>query len=376
MTDIDLKAITKNISKAKLTLMLAKKTTFFSALLSNLRLVIDTSHPTAAVDGITMWINPHFVSTLSKDVLLGLMLHEIMHVAFDHCGLDRLKLNTGLNLDILNIAEDHYINLYLKSLGYQLPKGAYADTKYRGMSSMQIYNELMKNPPDTSDYTPDVIGIPAGSNVTDHSAAVLANVIKAVTQAQIAKDPGSIPGDILRRVEEAINPQLPWQTILAPYLSDYAKEDYTMRKPNRRYLPEFFLPTMYSESLKRITAGCDVSLSMDQEDIDEIFSELVYIWDVFKPDGMRLMTFDTEVHLNEVFTEGDQLANIILEGGGGTNVQPLLDSIRKEEPNFALIFTDGYFGTPNMEGIHTDVFWIIKGNPGFKAPHGVVIPFD
>jgi len=177
-------------------------------------------------------------------------------------------------------------------------------------------------------------------------------------------------------MDVVINPKPHWQAILAGYRDSYAKDDYTFRRPNRRFMPEWYMPTLYSDTLKQVTAGADVSLSMKKKDIASIFCELVYIFDTMKPEKMRVMTFDTTVHLNEVFTEGDQLQKLELKGGGGTNVQPLLDSIRKEQPDFALIFTDGYFGTPNMDGIDTDVYWIINGNPGFKPPRGIVIPFN
>ena len=47
--------------------------------------------------------------------------------------------------------------------------------------------------------------------------------------------------------------------------------------------------------------------------------------------------------------------------------------IKEKKPRFALIFSDGYFGAPNMDGIESDIYWIItkKGDPDFRAPHGV-----
>jgi predicted metal-dependent peptidase len=370
---VDFKQADKAITKAKLQLMLAPKSTFFSALLASLRLEITTDIPTAATNGVHLRMNPDFVNTLTDEELLGLLLHEVSHVVYDHCS----KIFKDLNHQLLNIAQDHYINLDLLKSGYTLPKGGYADPKYTGLSSMQIYNILLKDPPpDAHQFVMDVEGCPEGTDPKVHQEQVVTNILRAVTLAQIANDPGSIPGDLLIRLEEVINPKLPWQDILAPHMSSYAQNEYSFRRPNRRFMPDFYLPTLYSESLSQITAGVDVSLSMEEEEIKEIFSELVYIWDMLAPDSMRLMTFDTQVHLNKMFTTGDELMELELKGGGGTNVQPLLDSIREETPAFALIFTDGYFGTPNMDGIDTDVYWIIKGNPGFIAPHGVVIPFN
>jgi len=376
--EYNMKELLKRITKSKLQLMTKKGTTFFSALLANLRVEITTEGvPTACTNGVYMKFNPYFISPLPLVELLGLMLHETMHVAFGHC----VAATYGhLNQEVLGIAMDHYINLFITRLGYKLPPGGYCDAKYRGKSTMQIYNILMKEDPKQKSKCPwgnDVILKPEpGQTEQEHRETAISNVIKAVQQADLAKDPGSVPGDIRRIVEDIISPQLPWNLILQNYMSEYNKDDYSWSRPNRRYLPDFYLPGLHGMKIGQLTAGADVSGSMSQDDLSEILAEVNYIWDIMAPTLMRLQTFDTEVHLNEMYTEGDELDELVLKGGGGTNVQPLLDSIRDEAPLFALIFTDGYFKTPNMSGIYTDVYWIIKGNPKFKAPHGTVIHFD
>lgn len=372
-TDIDLKLVNKMIDRAKMALMLGTATTFFSALLANLKLDITMAVPTAATNGVSLSINPTFILKLPPEHVLGVMLHEVMHVALNHCNMIYYE---HCDKKILNMAMDYYINLWITRLGYELPSWVLLDDKFDDMSTMEIYEELMKDPPDTEDFDMDVMTCPADMTDAEYAEKVTSNVIKAVYQAQRAKDAGSIPGEVLITLEEILNPKLPWQVILGNYLTDYSKDDYTFSRPNRRYMPDFYMPTLWSETLKQVSAGCDVSCSMEDPDISSIFCELRYIWDVMKPDRMRVMTFDTKVHLNDVFTEGDTLKELVLEGGGGTNVQPLLDSIREEKPVFALIFTDGYFQTPNMDGIETDVYWIILDNPGFTPPHGIVIPFN
>jgi predicted metal-dependent peptidase len=369
---VDLKEVQKCVDKAKLDLMLGHKTTFFSALLANLKIIITTDIPTAATNGIYMKFNPDFVLSLTRKKLLGLTLHETLHVVFDHCA----HVMDHLNQKILNIAQDHYINLFILALGYELPDNGHADPKFKDMSSMQIYNELMKDPPDTSGYTCDALQGDSGTDPADHAEDVTTNIIKAVQQAELAGDPGSIPGELLRRLDDVLNPKLPWEVILASYMDKYAKCEYSFQRPNRKHMPDFYLPTMYSEQLGQVTDGIDVSASMTDDDISSIHCEIKYMWQTMQPTSMRLMTFDTRVHLNKMYQEGEEIDDVELKGGGGTNVQPLLDSIKDENPAFALIFTDGYFATPNMDGITSDIFWIIKGNPGFTAPMGVVIPFD
>jgi len=371
---LDLPAIRKSIDRAKVALMLNGATVFFSSLLSSLKLHINLDYPTAAVDGIHLWMNPYFCRRQTPAKLLGLMLHEVMHVVLDHCNK---AAYAGLNMYVLGIAQDHYINLYLLSLGYELPDCGYFDPKYRGMSSMQIYNQLMKNPPKQPEgWWSDVLGCPEGMSEQEHHETILSNIIKAVQQAEMSNQIGTIPADILQKVEKAVNPRLPWQVILGRYLDRYNKDDYTWSLPNKRYMPDNYMPSMQSDSMEQITQGIDVSGSMTGPIFSECWQELKYVWDIMQPTQMRLQSFDTIVHHDKMYYKGDNLDDVELMGGGGTNVQPLLDSIRKEDPVFALIFTDGHFDPPNVTGINSDIYWIINSNPRFQPPIGEVIHFN
>jgi len=379
MTDItyDKEKVNKRIDKVKLQLMSEDNTAFFSALLANLKIIIVEGYGRAGTNAVYIKFDPVYLLTLTLEELLFVLVHEVLHVAFDHIITPH---EAGLDPELHNIAADHYINLYLKSLGYAVMDDCYCDPQYTGKSTMEIYHLLLKNPPPPPPgggvFVPDVIQDLDGMSPEEIKEIVIANILKAVTQADMSNQPGSVPGEVRRGIKEIVSPKLPWNLILQNYMSSYAKDDYTWARPNKRFQPEFYMPSMRSEKIGQITFGDDVSGSMSNEDLCEIHSEQIYIKDLLHPERVRLMTFDTVVHLNKTYEEGENMDDIVLEGGGGTIVQPLLDSIREEEPLFAIIFTDGYFSTPNMDNIHSDIFWIIKGNPGFTAPKGIIIDFD
>lgn len=379
----DIAELKKNVSRVKIKFMQTKNTTFFSALLANLDLQItEEGFPpgleTACTNGIYLKLHPKFIAALSLDALMGLILHEVLHVAFDHI----LRCFAGkLNHKIYNIAADHYINLLITDMGYILPPGGYCDTKYKGMSTQQIYNILIKDPPpDTKDFTPDIMpNDPKKMTADVHKMKVTANIVKAITQAQIANDPGSVPGEITRKLDKILNPQLPWQQILQRFMEPYKTFTSTWSRPNRRYQPaEIYLPSNISGArIKQITGGADVSYSMSKNNLTDIGAELNFIWTVLQPEKMRLQTFDTQVHLDEIYTEGDTLELLEWKGGGGTNIVPLIESIKKEKPELALIFTDGKFRMPDLKGITTHIIWVINNNKGFKKPLiGDVIQYD
>ena len=372
----------KNVSRVKIKFMQTKNTTFFSALLANLDLQItEEGFPpgmeTACTNGIYLKLHPKFIENMPLDELMGLILHEVLHVAFDHI----LRcFASKLNHKIYNIAADHYINLMILAMGYKLPHGGYHDTKYNGKSTQKIYDILIKDPPpDLSNYKPDIMPKDKTMTADVHKMTVTANIVKAVTQAQLANDPGSIPGEIVRKLDKILNPKLPWQQILQRFMEPYKTFTSTWSRPNRRYSgDDIYLPSNISGArIKQITGGADVSYSMSKNNLTDIGAELNFIWTVLQPERMRLQTFDTSVHLDEVYVEGDTLELLEWKGGGGTNIVPLIESIKKEKPELAIIFTDGKFRMPDLKGITTHIIWVINDNKGFKQPLiGDVIQYD
>lgn len=381
-TEIDIyKEADRVISRSKLLLMRdIQRTAFFSSLLANMRIDITDRVPTAATDGVTIAYNPKFVLKQTTPQVVGLALHEVMHVVYQ----DMFR-SKELNLDkeLWNMACDHRINLYILSFGYELPAKGLHDTKYTGMSAMQIYNDLEKNPPPPQDKANcmmdlDYDGAGDGDDPDNEKAnQVKTNIIKATQQAEMMGEPGSVPSDIRRMVDEMVNPKLPWNQILAKYITEYAKEDFSWSRPNRRYAASgFYLPHARSNRLKRITAGGDVSASMTEDMLSEYMAELRYIWQYLKPKSLRIMSFDTVVHDDVVLKQFDSMKDMELHGGGGTDIGPFFEALKQDQPELALIFTDGFFMMPDHKGITTDLIWIIIGNKNFQPPIGRVIFYD
>ena len=358
----------KKIAKAKLELMVAPNTMFFSSLLANLRLIETEDIPTAATDGISLFYNPKFFGDFSTKEALAVLLHEVFHVALEH--ITRCK-EKNLNKVRYNIAGDYYINNWLDSHGYDLPGKPFLDHKYDGWSTQQIYDDLPDDIGQT--FICDVLDTPEGMSEAEHKETVISNVVKAVTQAELSGQPGSVPGEVMRRIKDFLNPKLPWTVILQNHLSVYAKDDYSWRKPNRRMWPDVYLPSLHSESLDLVTVGVDVSGSISQESIDEFLAEVRYIWETLNPKKLRFMAFDTEVRKDVTLEPGDTIDDLEFYGGGGTSLSYVLDAIREQEPEFALIFSDFEVAMPYLEDITSDLFWIQVGDQPWNPSRGEVI---
>lgn len=379
--------IQRKINQAKFDLMDAKETVFFSSLLSFLKIEIDPTCGTAWTDAISIGLDPILVEKCTVEELVGVLMHELGHVIYDHVQI--CMENDHLNKERHNIAGDHYINLWLKQHGYVLPHwiDVYEDPKYIGMSSMAIYADLESNPSSKPPPSPSMNGepggmggdvrMPPGMSKAEHKERVFGAIIKATMQAERAGQYGDVPGSVQRIVKEVLNPKLPWSMILQNYMTSYSFDDYSMARPNRKYLPEFIIPSLKTEGMGHMITASDCSGSITAKELNTAMAETRYIFDTLQPETLRLISFDTKIHFNKVFTKGDELpANLDLKGGGGTNVHPILQYVREEEPNLCLIFTDGGFQMPKLEDITSDIFWIIKGCPKFNPPHGTVIHME
>lgn len=368
--------IRHRVDQAKIFLMTrnnGKGTVFFSALLSGLKIITDDCK-TAWTDGLTIAFGVDFVKKCDTEELLGVMMHELGHVMFEHVEIGGIN---SLDPRIHNIACDHYINLWLLKMGFKLPHfiNFYADPIFTDMSSMEIYNIIIQDPPppDPNGMGDDIRQAPGGMPDSVRKEKIQGNMLKAVLQAEMANDYGSIPGEIARKIEKVRSPELPWAHILANHLTARDRSDYSWARPNRRYMPDFYLPALYGESMADMLCAKDVSGSISQNLLGQCDAEEKYFWDILNPVSLRSITFDTKIRSNNLYQKGDELPTSNLNGGGGTNVVPVFEFVRKDQPELVIIFTDGHFKMPNLAGITADIFWIIKGKKNFKAPMGTII---
>ena len=216
--------IQKAYDKAKIGLMAKPDTTFFTTIVFSLKLIWDSCIPAAATDGSSIRMNPDFFMSLLPDERIFLIVHEAMHVALLHM----LRLADREHRK-WNKACDHYINLMLIERGFKMPQNGLADSKYKGLSSDEIYALLPDPPPDDSftlDLEPNIAPV---DSITQDIQDIL---IRAAMQSKMHGDaPGSIPGDIEIFLNKLLNPKLPWQRILQKYIQNLSKHDYSWRKP-------------------------------------------------------------------------------------------------------------------------------------------------
>lgn len=366
-------AAEKALTVAKMHMIGQPGTCFYTTILLSLRQEFSSDLPTAGTDGIRLIVNPDWFEKLAPKERIGLLAHEVLHVALDHMG----RLN-GRDPDIWNMAGDYVINLSLLDAGYTLPPNGLVNQKYKGMSTEQVYDLLIQNavkvPPS---FVGDIIYPDGEEQTKDIQQKVADIVLRAATQVKMmGADPGNIPAEILIELDKRINPKLPWNVILQNHLSEFAKDDYTFTRPNRRFLPNHYLPSAHSEALANIAVAVDSSCSVSNAEFTFFITEIATIQEIMQPKKITVIDFDTKIKKVQELTEGqDPFRELKFHGRGGTNIKPVMEWAEKNRPNVLLIFTDGEFSKqPIPDGI--PIIWLIHNNPKFTADKGTVIHYD
>lgn len=368
----------KALSKAKIQLMAKENSAFFSALCFSLKQVFDENIPTACAGGTTIRFNPRFFMSLTPAEQVFLLLHETMHIAYLHS----LRFQPGMNHDRANIAMDHVINLQLIEAGFTMPKGGHADPKYKGMCWEEVYKLLPEEAgkPQMQDVKPGA-GDPsdaegAGTKSADDLTREIQDIlVRASIQSKVSGDaPGSIPGDIQIFLNGLLNPKLPWQRILQKYLNQFCKNDYTFKRPNRRFFPKYHLPSLWGEKLMDLAIAVDISGSVSDADFHVFVSEIASIFRMMKPNKITLIQFDTAIHGIDEVRNLQELMKVKFTGRGGTAIEPVLEWANVNKPELLMVFSDGEFRFHGTETKSTTL-WMIHNNEKFKPPFGKVINY-
>lgn len=368
------------LDKAKLALMLKPDTTFFTSVCFSLKQKINFEHSTAATDGLTIYYNPNFALSLTPAELIFLVLHETLHVALMH-----MIRGVGKDHEVMNMAADHVINLMLIERGFTMPACGLADPRFTGMHTEQVYKILMAEkaaqmPLPFNAMAGDILPTPKDAKEEEVQAQIENIIVQAsIRSAQEGDKPGSIPGVLQILIDRLVDPKLPWQRILQKHLTVYAKDDYSWRKPNRRYFPEMHLPSLYSERLASLAIAVDTSGSVSNAEFQHMVSEIASIFKMMKPASITLIQFDTRVH---TVTEVKSISGLLackFTGRGGTMVQEVMEWAEKNQPQLLIVFTDGGFRHPHQtysKPAQKNTLWLIHNNPNFTAPFGKKMHYE
>lgn len=372
---------------------------FYATLSLNLSLKEDICIPTACVNGHRIAFNPEFINGLSQKEVQFVLAHEVMHCVLLH------HTRRGTRDPIKwNVAADFVVNLMLKQQGFTLWQEALIDTKYQGMTTEQVYNELpdpplqggggdgqgesgcydKPGPGDVEDFPGDKPTDGLGNKASQDEMESESREWQTATiqAAQGAKVQGKLPAGLERLIEDITTPKQNWRDLLSRFVVANFKSDYKWSKPNRRFVSQgLYLPSQDSQdALERVVIAVDTSGSVGQSEIDEFASEMTSILEDFKT-TITVIYCDSEVYKDSVQEiSSDELPlELTPKGGGGTDFKPPFEYVEEQElrPACLIYFTDLECSSFPDEPWYP-VLWLHTNGwgGGTEPPFGEVVEMD
>lgn len=393
--------------------LLQRDEPFFATVIMNQQRVCTDQVPTMAVDGCKyFYYNPEFVETLSDDEIRGVLVHEIEHIINKHS-----FRRGGRDHQLWNMACDYAINKHVLENGYKLPEEGLFDTsgRFDNMSPEQIYGILDQERPKGGGGNGGVSGnpdpggcggvidpqgepkkddkgnplppSPDGSNSqpmsSDERDEAEREVDQQIRQAvAIAQKAGKMSAGLARRVLAELESKVDWRDVLNRFVADFAQEDFSYRRSNRRFLASgVIMPSRWSESIGGVAMCMDTSASISEELLEQAASELLSAMEVYElcseDPSLTCVYCDSRVAGVQVLSPGDIPEP---KGGGGTRFSPAFAKVKElndeaDGDGFCGIvyITDGYCDDFGPEPAQPVLWMLTCDNDSFKPPFGEVV---
>ncbi len=371
---------------------------FYGLLLMHMIYSVDEEMETAGTDGVRITFGCNFLDEISDSELDFVMMHEILHIALQHC------LREGdFEHERFNIACDIVVNSNILKESNMAPSsitiGKYGESMHTApdgkegyeYTAEQVYHMLSPSPNKKSG---NKSAKGKGERWDDHSRwdsnednSVVRDIwikrIEDAAQAIAIRDPsdsrGLLPAFVQRILKDLREPQTDWRTILNEFIQEEIV-DYSFFPPDRRFDDSpFFLPDFNEKDdiVENILFMIDTSGSMSDDMVTAAYSEIKGAIDQF--DGKLkgwLGFFDAAVTEPKPFENEEEFRIIRPEGGGGTDFEVIFEYVnqhmQEKLPASIIILTDGYAPFPKetvSQGI--PVLWLLN-NKDVEPPWGKV----
>jgi predicted metal-dependent peptidase len=416
-------AVETKLSAARTRLILDKP--FLGALVLRLPLVAARPSwcPSTATDARKIYYNPAYVAALSLAQTQFVLAHLALHCALSHFARRQHRVKHRWDL-----ACDLAINPLLVDEGLVPTPDARVLDEYRGMTAEEIYPLIKEDDdsetldqhvfdgdspegargasPPPADAPPGEASGRAGSRAeppgaggalpppgqgegagNGGSSADRAERPAPLTPderetlrvqwqqrlagaAQQAAQAGKLGGAFARLIDHLLEPQLPWRELLARYMSQAARDDYSYLRPSGRREGPAVYPSLRSPQVDVVVA-IDTSGSIHEADLKAFAAEVDALKGQLRA-HLTLLACDAELAADgpwefaawEEFRLPRHFA-----GGGGTDFTPVFRFVegRGRPPDLLVYFTDAEGRFPSAEPAYP-VVWLVKGRA--RVPWG------
>lgn len=399
---------------------------FFGVLASRLRLEESRACDTAMTDGIRLWFNPDYVAGLTDSQAAGLWAHETLHCTnahFDRLGgrdpelfnqaadyaINPLVISAGFELPEGVLIDARFAGMGAEEiyslLSRERDQSPEPDQSQDGKGSPEQGEGSAgeDKPGEAGEGSQDQSGEPGEGSETGEAGAepgptgtdpgkcggfckpapepgetgeesspgdfareLAEQWEEAARQCArvLAKDAGELPGYARDMIADLDRPRVDWRSALADFVSDRIALDYSMSRPNRRYISAgFYLPSLVPDGIAEIVLFADSSGSMNRPAWSAILAELSAMLDSGAIARLHVVQGDTRVQHVATYESGD-LPSRQTYGGGRTDFRDCMAHIAEHFPHAAacIAFTDMEVSPERIgEDPGIPVLWAIWG---------------
>lgn len=330
-----------------------------------------------------LYYNEEWVNNLDDEEMIGVISHEVLHLALVHL----LRLGSREKTK-WNVAADLTTNTILLKNNFKLPYGTlkaddYDKFKIKGKdktviiekvsekTSEELYDEIPDLPEqecewgeardgDSKEGDKKGKGGGGGDNYhgfDEHQQGTgtksekekqekdwLRRVSEAYTNSKMK---GSLPVGMERYIEELKKNQINWRALLQKYLQSCLPTDYTWKTRSKKSVAcHTYMPNILKEKID-VVISIDTSGSIGKKELTDFLSEIVGLAKAYSQQiDMRLICQDVDVAEDLEVKNGNigKIMQIKCKGGGGTSHIPVFKYIQDKYKNTRVVIflTDGY----------------------------------
>ena len=378
---------------------LTLKEPYYGMFLIGLNKVISNQIPTACVSrhGINcqLTVNEQFWQELDDSTRIGVLKHELLHIAFMHL----LEMGRFSDKELCNIAMDIEINQYIQS-DYKGEKwnGRELDTfpelNLEAKKGFRYYYEKLqeaKNNPGTSPTLDKMMAARQQMNVfvdkngkpvctgghelwdqfEDMSETEQKLIQKQIEHqmkeaAEAIRNRGTIPSELQAMIDllyVVAEPVINWKSYMKRFVGSSTKiyTKKSRRKPNKRYADN---PALKIKQKKLILVGVDTSGSVSDYDMKEFFHEIHHIW----KSGVEVHIAECDAAVANVWEYKGKAPDSI-HGRGGTDFDPVIEYLNDNthKYNSIVYLTDGYCTAPTIAPSKPILWVLCSGGAGLDS---------
>lgn len=322
----------KRVEKARTQLSITSP--FFGTLALHLQMVETDTVDTMAVDGVNLFFNPKFVTSISEVELLGVNVHEVLHCAYNH-----MTRRGAREPERWNFACDFVVNSEVLKSGFALPPERLFDPKYDGMSAEEVYERLPPTPLGSGGWCIGEVLDAAPPHDKTANAAMAehweANVKMAVGTAKAA---GQLPAGHERLADHLKKPKVNWRDLTREFIDGSMSRDFSWLRPNRRHVHSgLYLPGYIPDAMNHLICCLDNSGSISESLIAAMLGETAQCLDDGLADKLTVIYADAAVQHVDEFYPGDVVKPKPVPGGGGTSFNDTFKWINQNAPDVSCI---------------------------------------